>query len=180
MFTLTIDSEELVQAWVGVRAAVRAGVRRGVSDGVKEGAQEAREKHVFKNRTGDLERSITGRLTATRTSVGASSGSNQRIGAYKVENLDGEIDGAQFGVIQATMPYASFVENGTRPHMIFPKRATVLSWIGYDGGRVFARFVRHPGTRPFPFMSFAYLKCERAMVREIYRGVANAQQILDR
>ena len=179
MFTITVDSEELVQAWVGVRAAVRAGVRRGVSDGVKEGAQEAREKHVFKNRTGDLERSIVGRLTATRTSVGASSGSNNRIPS-DLDDIGRDVDGAQFGVIQATMPYASFVENGTRPHMIFPKRATVLSWIGYDGGRVFARFVRHPGTRPFPFMAFAYLKCERAMVREIYRGVANAQQILDR
>jgi hypothetical protein len=29
-------------------------------------------------------------------------------------------------------------------------------------------------------MSLAYLKCERVMIREIQRGVADAQAILDR
>ena len=95
-------------------------------------------------------------------------------------DLPSDVDGAQFGEIRAGMEYASYVEEGTRPHMIYPKRATVLSWIGYDGTRVFARWVNHPGSKPYPFMHHAYLKCERVMVREIYRGIADAQQILDR
>jgi hypothetical protein len=181
MFSVSINTAELVQAWVGVRAAVRAGVRRGVSQGVQEGAQEARSQHAFTNRTGTLEKSIEGRLTGNRTSVGAATGNNGRIGRWKATSLDGEVDGAQFGEIKASAAYASFVENGTKPHMIFPKRVSALSWIPMEGGpRRFAKWVKHPGTKPYPYMSLAYLKCERVMIREIQRGVADAQAILDR
>jgi hypothetical protein len=180
MFSVSINTAELVQAWVGVRAAVRAGVRRGVSQGVQEGAQEARSQHAFTNRTGTLEKSIEGRLTGNRTSVGAARGSNNRI-PTDLTSLGGDLDGAQFGEIKASAAYASFVENGTKPHMIFPKRVSALSWIPMEGGpRRFAKWVKHPGTKPYPYMSLAYLKCERVMIREIQRGVADAQAILDR
>lgn len=180
MFTVEINTGELVQVWVGVRAAVRAGVRKGVTQGVSEGAEEARTRHTFTNRTTNLEKSIVGRLTGNRTSVGASRGTNAAMSA-DFDSLTANVDGAQFGEIHAGMPYASFVENGTKPHMIFPKRATVLSWIPIGGGaRVFARWVNHPGSKPYPFMSLGYLKCERVMIREIEVGVANAQAILDR
>ena len=43
--------------------------------------------------------------------------------------------------------YASFVSEGTRPHLILPRRRRFLSWLGPQG-RVFARRVNHPGTRP--------------------------------
>lgn len=178
MFTCEVDASALVQAWVGVRASIRAGTRRGVSQGVQEGAAEARALHSYTNRTGNLERSTIGKLTGNRTSVGASRGTNNRLPS--MADLPSDVDGAQFGEIRAGMEYASYVEEGTRPHMIYPKRATVLSWIGYDGTRVFARWVNHPGSKPYPFMHHAYLKCERVMVREIYRGIADAQQILDR
>lgn len=47
--------------------------------------------------------------------------------------------------------HASFVEQGTRPHAIRPKRARVLRF--QAGGRtVFAAHVDHPGTRPRPFL----------------------------
>jgi hypothetical protein len=69
-----------------------------------------------------------------------------------------------------TANYAMFVEMGTRPHVITPRRARVLAWkTGSAGGYVtsasgrryykagtvgmrFARKVNHPGTRPQPFM----------------------------
>lgn len=57
---------------------------------------------------------------------------------------------------------AAFVEFGTRPHIIVPRKAMVLSWAGDAGQQVFARMVRHPGTR-------AYRVLERA-VREEVRG----------
>lgn len=179
MFDITIDAGEFIRTWNHVRAAIRVGVRKAVSQGVTEGAEEARTRHVFKNRTGDLERSIVGRLTATRTSVGASDGSNSRVGQWKSINIEGGVDGAQFGEIKASMPYASFVENGTRPHLIEPKNGRWLAWEQPQGDWHFARRVNHPGTQPHPFMSLAYLKCERVMIREIELGVANAQKILD-
>ena len=46
--------------------------------------------------------------------------------------------------------YTPFVIDGTRPHVILPRRARHLRFV--IGGRViFARRVRHPGTRPNPF-----------------------------
>lgn len=69
--------------------------------------------------------------------------------------------------------YAAFVEFGTRPHLITPKTARVLSWQaggspgkyvtsasgrsryqkGSSGTARFAMSVNHPGTKPRPFMS---------------------------
>jgi hypothetical protein len=46
------------------------------------------------------------------------------------------------------------VHDGTRPHIIRPKRAQALRF--RIGGRVvFAKVVHHPGTRPRPFLDKA-------------------------
>jgi hypothetical protein len=51
----------------------------------------------------------------------------------------------------ASAKYAPAVEFGTRPHIIRPRRAKVLRFAA--GGRVvFTKLVRHPGTKPQPFM----------------------------
>lgn len=178
MFTVSVNTEEFTQTWVHVRAAVRVGMRKAVSQGVAEGAQEAKTAHRFKNQTGALEASIVGRVTGNRTSVGASRGTNVPGSRSSRTSLDPN-DGAHFGEVKASAAYASYVEEGTRPHVIEPRRATMLSWMGI-GGLVFARRVQHPGTRPYGYMAQAYLKCERVMVREIESGVAEAQKILDR
>lgn len=174
MFTAELEgAEQLAHDWVRVDHAVHAGCRSGVDLGTREGAHDARAGHRFKNRTGKLERSIDGSLTEVRSD---------------------EIK----GVIIAKARYASFVENGTRPHEIRPKAGAgfvgplpkgqsrrrgsgakaVLAW---QSGGVwhFARRVMHPGTTALPFMGIAYLKCERVMIREIEVGVARAQRILD-
>ena len=66
-------------------------------------------------------------------------------------------------ITQAGANYAVFVELGTRPHDIVPKRAKALRWAAggtarlsgapRSGGPVqFAKRVHHPGTRAQPFM----------------------------
>lgn len=53
--------------------------------------------------------------------------------------------------IGPTVPYAVYVEYGTRPHEIRPVFASVLRF--EIGGRiVFTPIVHHPGTRPQPFI----------------------------
>ena len=156
MFTATVEgAEELAHDWVNVRAAVRGGMRRGVSLGVKEGAAEARALHRFKNRTGELERKTEGRVT-------------------------GSSDTEHRGEIVAGTNYASFVEKGTRPHVILPKNGKFLRWEQPQGDFHFARRVNHPGTTALPFMGIAFLCCERVMIREIEIGIAFAQTILNR
>ncbi len=50
-------------------------------------------------------------------------------------------------VIGPTVPYAVFVEYGTRPHEILPVRAQALRF-EVEGRVVYAKSVRHPGTKP--------------------------------
>lgn len=53
--------------------------------------------------------------------------------------------------VTAKANYARFVHDGTRPHVIRPRNATVLAF-PIDGRMVFARSVNHPGTRARPFL----------------------------
>lgn len=56
--------------------------------------------------------------------------------------------------IGSDVEYAPMVHDGTRPHIIRPKNAKALRF--RVGGRiVYARVVRHPGTRARPFLDRA-------------------------
>lgn len=68
--------------------------------------------------------------------------------------------------VSADVSYATFVENGTRPHVIRPRTKRALKF--KVGGRtVYARVVHHPGTRAVHFMSRA--------VREV--GIRNGYSV---
>ena len=81
------------------------------------------EGKAFTPRTGHLQQSI-------------------RVDLSKVEEGKAEI--------VAGASYAPFVEFGTRPHLIKPKRRQSLRW-ATEEGFVFARIVHHPGSKPHPF-----------------------------
>jgi len=55
------------------------------------------------------------------------------------------------GEVTVGVPYAAYVEFGTRPHVIRPVRARALRF-KVGGDVVFAKLVHHPGTKPNPFM----------------------------
>ncbi|PVX26225.1 MAG: hypothetical protein CW691_02130, partial [Candidatus Bathyarchaeum sp.] len=57
--------------------------------------------------------------------------------------------------LQVLVPYAKFVVEGTRPHEIRPVSANVLVFKAKSGDLVFTRLVRHPGTKPNPFIQRA-------------------------
>lgn len=80
------------------------------------------------------------------------------------------------GVINAGRAYASFVENGTRPHEIRPRRVSVLAWEGSDGEGHFAKVVHHPGTQPHPFMGPAFFKAEQVLEARLDDEI---QRVLD-
>ncbi len=54
-------------------------------------------------------------------------------------------------VIGTDKEYAPFVEYGTKAHDILPRRAKALS-IPASDGFIFVRRVKHPGSKPYPFM----------------------------
>jgi HK97 gp10 family phage protein len=71
-----------------------------------------------------------------------------------------EVDDDGEAKIQALAPYAKFVVEGTRPHEIRPASASVLVFKAKNGDLVFTRLVRHPGTKPNPFLQRAVDKAQ--------------------
>ena len=65
----------------------------------------------------------------------------------------GPAQGKSIKVI-STHPATIWVHNGTRPHLIRPRRARALRFV-VDGQVVFAKVVRHPGWRGDPFLTKA-------------------------
>jgi HK97 gp10 family phage protein len=68
--------------------------------------------------------------------------------------------------INALASYAVFVVKGTAPHEIRPVNASVLAFEA-GGCMVFTRLVRHPGTKPNPFMQRA-VEAAREKVEETF------------
>lgn len=81
----------------------------------------------FKNRTGNLRRSI-----------------------------DRRVESASRGRVFVGEEYGKYVEFGTSAHTITPKGKKVLAF-KVGGKLVFARKINHPGTRPYPFMQPAFV-----------------------
>lgn len=56
------------------------------------------------------------------------------------------------GGVSADANYAMFVHDGTKPHVIRPKKAGGVLRFTVGGSVVFARSVNHPGTKARPFL----------------------------
>lgn len=126
------------------------GIRAGVQHAVDEGIAEAIRTKQYTDRSGKLTKSLRA-TTAESIPLGA-----------EAEMVAGE-------------KYASFVEGGTKPHIIEARRAQALRWEDAEGVH-FARSVQHPGTSPRPFMGQAYLKAERVLERDLDIAAARAEQ----
>jgi len=158
MVTVTFAWENLQEfgnAWARATDEVARGCQRGVRLGVDEGAREAIATRKWKDRTGEARRMTRGQVTQ-QTREGAE------------------------GVLESAVPYASYLDSGTVPHDIYPRRALALRWYDAGGSPVFAKRVRHPGTRGDGYFGRAVQKAERVLIREIEIGVAKAQESLDR
>lgn len=62
--------------------------------------------------------------------------------------------GAPMGIVEYVAKYAAAVNDGSGPHVIRPRRRKALKF-EVNGQTVFAKSVRHPGTRAQPFLTDA-------------------------
>jgi hypothetical protein len=79
-------------------------------------------------------------------------------------------------ILRITNPkkYAPSIDTGARPHIIRPRNAKVLRFFSKKAGRVvFARFVRHPGNRPYKFLYNATDAAYRVMGQELRHGMTD-------
>lgn len=155
MYSITIENEaEFRREWRRAEDAIGDGTVKGVDLGCKEGAAEALRARTWKDKTGEAARKTRG-------------------------YLEFSVHGGAVGVIECAVPYASYLDSGTKPHEIWARKALMLRWYDSGGTPVFAKMVHHPGTRGDGFMGKAYHQAERTVIREVEIGVAKAQHILD-
>lgn len=77
-----------------------------------------------------------------------------------------------------TVPYARYVLEGTRPHLIEPRNARVLRWLGPGGiGVRYATRVHHPGTRPNPFPHRALFPAQYAISHMFAEAVKKSLEL---
>lgn len=155
----------------------------GVTGAAAKAVAHAKAHGPFRNRTGNLRRSI-----------------HAEPAAQSARQAECWFVSPQF--------YALFVEEGTRPHEIWPKaiRGTpkaqrrpgqtvrqlddigttrvALRWFvggdgtpGNEGTAVFARMVNHPGGKPYPYMRPARNFAESWLLEEFERGFFRIQAI---
>lgn len=175
-FTTYVDHSEFDRVTIRTLETLEFGVRDAVRNAAEEGAAEAKRSGRFKDRTGQLRANIVANFLRSN---GIS---------------------ATWEILSPTF-YSRFVEEGTRPHDIWPKagygsqgplrpgqtrrasgkgphehivgRGLALRWVDASGPH-FARMVHHPGTQPDSYMSYGYFKAERVLYAEIHVGIAKA------
>lgn len=145
------DLAPIVEAMGRFEVAADRRLRQALGMFASEVAVHAKQNHEYTDRTGRLTSSITDGTVVGSFAEG-----------LRVDVVAGGTRG---------VGYASHVEYGTRPHIIRPKRRRMLRFA--MGGRdVFAREVRHPGTRPYRFM-------RNALDAKLPRATVLVEQALD-
>ena len=162
MLSASLDLSEFRTAVARTLDTLELSRRKAVGSAAIEAAQYAKANGPFKDRTTQLRTGIVARFISSD-------------GVSVVWEL------------LSPMPYSRYVEEGTRPHEIWPKathglkgplrpgqtrratgkgphehivgRGIALRWVS-GGVTHFAAMVHHPGSRPYPFMGPAYLKAQ--------------------
>ena len=90
------------------------------------------------------------------------------------------VTGKLTSTVQVGKEYGRFIEEGTQEHIIEAKSGKTLSWES-GGVRHFAKYVIHPGTKPYPFFEPAVLKGQQEagriarteMMKYLYKKSSN-------
>lgn len=126
------DSERLRRALRRVELELDRTVPQALALIADHVVNDARSTRLFRDRSGLLRRSIL---------RGPISGS------FASGSLSVDVRAGGAGSVR----YAEFVHEGTRAHVIRPRRRSMLRFVS-GGSFVFARSVQHPGTSPRPFI----------------------------
>lgn len=149
-----VDNNKIQQVADKAPGILLRNMRLAMEISCRDVQRDARAKHLFRSRTGALEKAVETKVTINTT-----------------EGLEGAVF-----INDDTASYGKYVHLGTKPHEIRPKNKKALRWAtsvvtggnaiskqmyqnlrkeGYQSNRVgfaFARGVHHPGTKPDQFI----------------------------
>lgn len=146
------NANELAKAMQKAPDTVQRNMRLAMRTSLKEVQTKARQGHRFKTKSGDLERDVRTELLRDWPPEG-----RVFLAAEVTRVTEGKWAGTSYGL---------FVHEGTKPHDIFPRKKKWLRWAVGDRF-VFAKHVKHPGTKPDQFIYEAGLK-SRAQINAIF------------
>lgn len=175
IITITTNLPEVQRAFTRFQDEMGEGCQTAVAKGVSEGREWMLARRRWKDRTGDTARATTGQVTVTRR-----------------EGAEGRMDCA--------VEHASYLDQGTVPHIIRPKairgspkasrhpgqsvRArndigttrVSLRWYDAGGSPVFRKEVHHPGTTGDGFFDQGVKKCDEVMQQQIVVAFDQAER----
>lgn len=135
--SIEIDAREFVRAINDLQAGLRNGAHQALVAAVTAAHDSARTTDLFKD------------------------GPDARLRKSIIKGVPDAFSGfIKAGGSEAK--YARFVENGTPPHDIAPKKAKALRFT-VSGQTFFRKVVHHPGTAERPFMARAAAVGEQAL-----------------
>lgn len=117
---------------------------------------------VLKTAEKETPKGFRNALKSTATDIAKDAQSNIKKNSYKTGKLYKSV-GITYGkqgtraIIEAKAEHGSFIEEGTKAHIIRPKNKKALRFKG-GSKYVFAKEVKHPGTKAKPFMQPAFDK----------------------
>ncbi len=92
------------------------------------------------------------------------------------QNIKARMTSKLAGEVVAARPYALFVHEGTRPHIIVPVTKRVLA--NKRTGEFFGTLVHHPGTRANPFFQRAIQNSMRRIEEFFNQALQNVIKVL--
>jgi len=135
--------------------ALRKAVNLGMKKHARDVVEFARLGHPYITRTGAADRSI----------------------GFKAHPATLE---ATVGFDLGVAAHGLMLNDGTKPHKIFPRRKRALRWVGAGGCFAFAKFVRHPGTKAMKFVEGAAFKLGSHFVARMDAAIAAASGAIQR
>lgn len=139
--------EEAVSRLDRISQETRDELKDAMDMSLRDIQEEARQHHRYTTRTGTAERSID-----TEAS-------------YRSDNFS--------GTVGTTRKITVFLHQGTKAHVITPKRKLALRWTN-GGSFVFAKRAWHPGTHKDPFIYNALWKKRSGILSRFGRAVRHA------
>ncbi len=113
------------------------------------------EKNLAKNVTLALELGATIVANEAKQNHDYTDRKNHLTASIMPDDVQGSFESGDMSItVTAGEPYALFVEEDTKPHIIRPKHRKVLRW-ATGGGFAFAKEVHHPGTTGTHFLQNA-------------------------
>ena len=142
-FSMSFDSSTLLQAFERAPEVISTELKSELGQGLRSIQADARENHRFVRKSGNLQKAILWETAST--------------------GLEGTIR-----IEESKAPYGAAVHDGSRAHIITPKKAKILHFVS-GGKEVFARIVHHPGTKPDQFV-YQAVERQKPLLRQRLDG----------